>query len=339
MNELITISKLEQALIMLQDVKEIDEIKQIIDQSEALRNYAKAQKLSTEIQQDITEYNLYAIRQMGIISKDLIRFKNQYDASPSYGQAKTKILSDAGIDRRRAAEAEKFASISEKEFSDIIAVKRENDILSKAEIAREIRNRIIREQRNNISTYAPQELKSTYNIILADPPWQYEFTASENRSPDNHYPAMTTEELLNLNIPADDDSILFLWSPASQLEIALQMLKAWGFIYKTSAVWDKEIIGMGYYFRNRHELILIGIKGEFKPPLPEDRPPSVYQERRTKYSKKPDCYYDMIEKMYPNGKYLELFASQQYNYKWTAWGNQIEVEPKTENENEQISIE
>ncbi|MCL1858368.1 MAG: MT-A70 family methyltransferase [Oscillospiraceae bacterium] len=324
LNELITINKLEQALYMLHEVKEIDEIKQIIDQSEALRNYAKAQQLSTEIQQDITEYNLYAIRQMGIISKGLVKFKNQY-ASPEFGQAKTKVLSDAGIDRRRAAEAEKFAYISEKEFSDIIAAKRKNDILSKYEVAREIKNKIIREQRNNIITTIPEELTSTYNVILADPPWQYDFSASENRSPENYYPTMTTEELYNLYIPAEDNSILFLWSPASQLQNALQMMNSWGFIYKTSAVWDKEIIGMGYYFRNRHEIILIGVKGEFRPPLPENRPSSVYQEKRTKYTKKPDYYYDIIEKMYPNGKYLELFARQQYNDKWTAWGNQIEI--------------
>ena len=335
MNELITINKLEQALSMLQEVKEIDEIKQIIDQSEALRNYAVAQKLSTEIQQDVTEYNLYAIRQMGIISKSLVKFKNQYDAGPNYGQAKTKVLSDAGIDRRRAAEAEKFAAVSEREFSDIIAAKRANDILSKYEVAREIRNKMIKQQRNNIITTTPLELNSTYNVILADPPWQYDFSASENRSPENHYPTMTTEELYNLYIPIEDDSILFLWSPASQLQNALLLINAWGFVYKTSAVWDKEIIGMGYYFRNRHEMILIGIKGDIKPPLPENRPPSVYQERRSKYTKKPDYYYDMIEKMYPNGKYLELFARQQYNEKWTAWGNQIEKDREDIKEREE----
>ena len=328
MNELITISKLEQALNMLQEVKEIDEIKQIINQSEALRNYAKAQKLSTEIQQDITEYNLYAIRQMGIISRNLQKSKNQY-ACPTHGQAKTKILSDAGIDRRRAAEAEKFASVSEKDFRAIIEAKRTNDTLSKSEVAREIKNKIIKEQRNNIVINTPQELIGKYNVILADPPWLYDFAPTESRSPENHYPLMTAEELYNLYIPAENDSILFLWSPASKLQEALHVMNAWGFIYKTSAVWDKEIIGMGYYFRNKHELILIGIKGEFKPPLPQDRPPSIYQEKRTEYTKKPDSYYDMIEKMYPDGKYLELFARQQYNDKWTAWGNQVDVNYQT----------
>ena len=328
MNELITINKLEQALSMLQDVKEIDEIKQIIDQSEALRNYAIAQKLSTEIQQDITEYNLYAIRQMGIISRGLAKFKNQYDGS-EYGQSKTKVLSDAGIDRRRASEAEKFASISDKEFSAIIAAKRANDILSKYEVAREIRNRIIRENRNNIITHAPQEIVGKFTVILADPPWEYDFTASENRSTENHYPKMTIEELYDLYIPAEDNSVLFLWAPASQIQNALNMMNAWGFLYRTSAVWDKEIIGMGYYFRNKHEMLLMGIRGEFKTPQPEDRPPSIYKERRTTHSKKPDYYYDMIEKMYPNERYLELFARKRYNDKWTVWGNQIEEIEKT----------
>ena len=202
-------------------------------------------------------------------------------------------------------------------------------------MAREIRNKMLREQRNNIIITEPNELMSTYNVILADPPWQYDFTASENRSQENHYPVMTTEELYNLYIPAEDNSVLFLWSPAAHLQNALMLMDEWGFIYKTSAVWDKEIIGMGYYFRNRHEMILIGIKGIFKPPLPEDRPSSVYQERRTQYSKKPNYYYDMIEKMYPNCKYLELFARQQYNDKWTAWGNQIE---KRKNLQEQLTL-
>jgi len=323
MNELITISKLEQALSMLQDVKEIDEIKQIIDQSEALRNYAIAQKLSTEIQQDITEYNLYAIRQMGIISRGLVRFKNQY-ACPNDGQAKTKILADAGIDRRRASEAEKFAAIDEEEFKTIIAAKRANDILSKYEVAREIRNRMIKENRNNIITYEPGEFIGKYTVILADPPWEYDFTASENRSLENNYPIMSKLELCELEIPCEDDSIMFLWTTASQLINALDVLNCWGFTYKTSAIWDKEIIGMGYYFRNKHEMLLVGIKGEFKTPLPENRPPSIYKERRTTHSKKPDYYYDMIEKMYPNERYLELFARQQYNEKWTAWGNQYE---------------
>jgi len=331
MNELITINKLEQALVMLQDVKEIDEIKQIIDQSEALRNYAIAQKLSTEIQQDITEYNLYAIRQMGIISMGLAKFKNQY-ACPDSGQAKTKILANAGIDRRRAYEAEKFAAISDREFNEIIAAKRENDILSKYEVAREIRNRILKENRNNIVTYTPPEFYGKYDVILADPPWEYEFTASENRSLKNNYPTMTKLELCDLYIPSEDNSILFLWTTASQLPNALDVLSSWGFSYRTSAVWDKEIIGMGYYFRNMHELLLVGIKGEYRTPEPENRPPSLYTEKRTTHSKKPDYYYDMIEKMYPNGRYLELFARQQYNDKWTAWGNQIERKKEEEEE-------
>ena len=71
MNELTTISKLRQAQLVIHEVKELDDIKRLIDQSEALKNYARAQRLSQEMKDDIAEYNLYATRQMGTISKAL----------------------------------------------------------------------------------------------------------------------------------------------------------------------------------------------------------------------------------------------------------------------------
>jgi len=67
-------------------------------------------------------------------------------------------------------------------------------------------------------------------------------------------------------------------------------------------VWDKELIGMGYYFRIQHELLLIGTKGNFSPPEPEARVSSVIRERRTEHSRKPDVVYEIIERMYPNAR-------------------------------------
>ena len=93
MNELATISKLQSAKLAVQEVKELDEIKRILDQSEALKNYARAQRLSREIQDDVAEYTLYATRQMGIISAGLDKAKaNQY----------TKVeIPDGGISRKK----------------------------------------------------------------------------------------------------------------------------------------------------------------------------------------------------------------------------------------------
>ena len=131
MNELATISKLRQAQLTIHEVRELDEIKRLIDQSEALKGYARAQQLSKEMQQDIAEYNLYATRQMGVISAAMEKATaNQYSKvlSPLFGESKTRMLANAGVDFRRANEAERLAAIPENDFAGIIEQQRKNDI-------------------------------------------------------------------------------------------------------------------------------------------------------------------------------------------------------------------
>lgn len=162
-----------------------------------------------------------------------------------------------------------------------------------------------------------------YNVILADPPWRYDFQMSKSRMIENHYPTMEVDDICKLNVPADNDSILFLWATSPKLLEAIKVMQAWGFTYKTNAVWDKTKIGQGYYFRGQHELLLIGTKGNISPPLPENRRSSVISISRTTHSKKPECVYDMIEKMYPHGVYLELFARNKHSDQWDVWGNEV----------------
>ena len=139
-----------------------------------------------------------------------------------------------------------------------------------------------------------------------------------------HYPSMTLGDIKNMNVPAEKDSVLLMWATAPKLEEALSVLNAWGFKYRTNSVWDKQIIGIGYWFRGQHELLLVGVKGNFSPPMQEDRVSSFYSEKRTEHSKKPDYYYDMIEKCFPARKYLELFSRKKHNDKWTTWGSENE---------------
>ena len=179
-------------------------------------------------------------------------------------------------------------------------------------------------RREEIKTAPPKQLNGKYDVIYADPPWEYEFSETENRAIANHYPTMKLEEIKNIKAPCEDNAALFLWATAPKLEEALSVINAWGFNYRTCAVWDKEKIGMGYWFRNQHELLLIGVRGKFSAPQPQDRASSVYREARTQHSKKPDYFYGLIEKMFPNGKYLELFARRRYSENWEVWGNMIE---------------
>ena len=163
--------------------------------------------------------------------------------------------------------------------------------------------------------------EGSYDVILADPPWRYDFAETESRAIENHYPTMELEDICKLQIPSAPNAVLFLWATSPKLKEALHLMEAWGFEYKTNAIWDKEIIGMGYWFRGQHELLLIGIKGKFSPPAEDIRRSSVIRQKRTTHSSKPAIVYEIIEEYFPNGKYLELF-SRNIREKWMGWGNE-----------------
>lgn len=171
---------------------------------------------------------------------------------------------------------------------------------------------------------APPKIASEdYSVILADPPWKYDFPQSDHRSVDDKYPVMELEDIKRLQIPSSERAVLFLWATAPKLREALEVMAAWGFEYKTHAIWDKEAIGMGYWFRGMHELLLVGTRGEFSPPAENMRRPSIFRETRTEHSHKPHLVYDMIEEQFPTLKKVELFA-RHLRVGWEQWGNEIE---------------
>jgi N6-adenosine-specific RNA methylase IME4 len=166
-----------------------------------------------------------------------------------------------------------------------------------------------------------------YAVLYVDPPWHFEVYNEESgseRAAGNHYPTMELAEICALPVAAlaADTSALFLWTTAPHLQEAFQVLAAWGFEYKSNAVWVKDKLGLGYYVRNRHELILIATRGNFPCPQPANRPSSVIEAPRREHSRKPDEAYEMIERMYPDLPRIELFA-RQARPGWDAWGNEI----------------
>ncbi len=150
-----------------------------------------------------------------------------------------------------------------------------------------------------------------YSIIYADPPWRYDFSKSNSRKIENQYLTMSLEEIKKLPIQTKSTAVCYLWATAPKLIEALSVLEAWGFRYKTCVVWDKQIIGMGYWFRGQHELLLVGTKGNFSPPKPANRHSSVFSEKRTKHSKKPLCIKSLISIWFPKLKKIESFARKR----------------------------
>jgi N6-adenosine-specific RNA methylase IME4 len=164
-----------------------------------------------------------------------------------------------------------------------------------------------------------------FPVILADPPWRYNSaTADPSRQIENQYPTMSLDEIKALEVGkmAADDAVLFLWATSPLLIEALAVMAAWGFEYKSHLIWDKVKIGMGYWVRGRHELLLIGTRGTPPKPAPGDRAPSILVSPRGKHSAKPVESYELIEDYYPELPKVELF-SRAPRPGWTAWGNEV----------------
>jgi N6-adenosine-specific RNA methylase IME4 len=158
-----------------------------------------------------------------------------------------------------------------------------------------------------------------YRVIYADPPWQFSNSGFE-QSAAAHYQTMPTEEISKLKVPAAENCVCFMWATNAMLEDALAVMKTWGFAYKTNMVWVKEKgPTIGFYTTSRHELLLIGTRGEGM--LPEIRPVSIISGKVEDHSRKPRTVHDTIEQMY-KGPYLEMFA-REARENWKVWGNEV----------------
>ena len=221
------------------------------------------------------------------------------------------------------SQAAKMLNVSERMVRTVKAIEREApERLSEINLGKETATKIYKLIKRAEPPAEPLPLPlGIYNVIYADPPWKYDFSETTTREIENQYSTMSLDEIKAIPIPADENSVLFLWATAPKLLEAIEVMQAWGYQYKSNAVWDKKIIGLGYWFRGQHELLLVGTKGHFSPPAQELRISSVIESKRTKHSKKPDLIYETLEKMFPAGKFLEMFARDSRD-KWTSWGNE-----------------
>lgn len=163
-----------------------------------------------------------------------------------------------------------------------------------------------------------------YRVIYADPPWKYGNAMPEYvTTPEDHYPAMSTIDIcaMPINDICENDAVLFLWTTSPHLEETFEVIKAWGFKYKTSFVWDKVKHNMGHYNSVRHEFLLVCTKGSCVPDV-KKLFDSVVTEERTTHSKKPETFREIIDTIYTDGNRIELFARNVNKEGWDVYGNQ-----------------
>jgi N6-adenosine-specific RNA methylase IME4 len=167
-----------------------------------------------------------------------------------------------------------------------------------------------------------------YGVIVADPEWRFEPYSREtgmDRAADNHYPTTATEIIAERDVPsiAADDCVLFLWATVPMLEHALEVMRAWEFSYRSHVIWDKVHIGTGYWFRNRHEILLVGMKGDVPAPAMGEQFASVITIARKEHSAKPEQFLELIEQYFPNLPKIELNRRGAPRPGWDAWGNEV----------------
>jgi N6-adenosine-specific RNA methylase IME4 len=175
-----------------------------------------------------------------------------------------------------------------------------------------------------------------FRTILADPPWQF-INRTGKMAPEHRrlsrYGTMRLQAIKDLPVSeiAAATCHLYLWVPNALLPEGIEVLREWGFTYKSNIVWHKvrkdgksDGRGVGFYFRNVTELILFGVRGKNARTLGPGRSQVNYiSSRKREHSRKPDEQYPLIESC-SAGPYLEMFG-RGVQKNWETWGNQADV--------------
>jgi N6-adenosine-specific RNA methylase IME4 len=253
-------------------------------------------------------------------------------------------LNRLNLKRDTAVAAQRIGTLPEKEKAKTYADTEKQDVLPTIELlvdvarpywfqaSRKDKHRNIADKARN--DQVPDSF-GPFPLIYADPPWKFDVYSEKglDRTPDQHYPTLSDEEIIALEIygkrmdeVAGADAALLLWCTSSNIERALAVMSGWGFTYKTQAVWVKDRTGLGLVFRNKHEVLLYGTRGAM--PGPQYQPSSVFEYPRGRHSAKPPEVRAEIEKMYPDfdeQTRLELFSRDSVPG-WTHFGFEAKAE-------------
>lgn len=332
MNLPVQLTNYDAALAAIENAVLVDDLLSIKDNSDALRAAARIAG-NTEAEMKMAEIRIRAERRVGqlmALQRDTVGLAKAGRPKQS-GIGDTQLerpitLAEVGITKPLAARARKLAELEPERFESTLTewkgkilnegarvtttlIRNDGKKASRAEKMGKLMERI-RASAGQIADMVPVP------VIMGDPPWRYE-VRSENgldRSADNHYPTLTTDEiielLLKLRLP--DQGVFFLWATVPMLLDALRVMEALGFTYKSHCVWVKlrpgEASGTGYWFRNDHELLLVGTRGGFPAPEMGTQWSSVQEDDVGEHSEKPEKFYELVEAYYRDVPKLELFA-------------------------------
>lgn len=324
MNTDIITNQLQAAEAALSVITHPSEAADVADKAEAARVYAKRIGASVPVINRATAIKLKAERKAGEL---LAGMDNR--GRPVKGNA-TLPLASIGITKIQSSRWQRAATVPEDAFEKYLA---DADALGK-EITTSGVLKLANHHAPKNGARAPartegictdlQELVAggqKFGTIYADPPWRYN-NQGTRAATDNHYDGdMSVDEICAMPIPelCADKCHLHLWTTNAFLFDCQRIFEAWGFEFKSTFVWVKPSFGIGNYWRNSHEIMLLAVKGGQTALSRSEK--SWIECKRGGHSAKPEMARHMIERLSP-GPFLELFGRSPRSG-WTVFGNQI----------------
>lgn len=161
-----------------------------------------------------------------------------------------------------------------------------------------------------------------YHVLVVDPPWHYEKRNEDATHRANcPYPTMPTDEIAAMEMPAEDNAILWLWTTNAFMHDAYHILESWDFAPKTILTWVKDRMGTGDWLRGKTEHCILAVKG--KPVIDLTNQTTVLVAPLREHSRKPDEFYEMVNALCP-GKKIDIF-SREMRAGWDQWGGETDT--------------
>jgi 16S rRNA G966 N2-methylase RsmD len=234
MNQDLILTRLESCSRLLSECQTLDQAKSIANMAEAVRVYAQRSGASLQVINHAQTYKLFAERKLGELLEKTPKNSGgrpQGKTGSSREPVSAPTLRELGITKKLSVRAQQLARVSE----EGIKVKAE-EATAKGEV---LSARAVVTTVKRASKPIEPLPEGKFSVIYADPPWRYEAgTINPERDIENQYPTLTLDEIKAIPVQAIAavDCVLFLWSPAPKNEEAMQVINAWGFVYKTGFV-------------------------------------------------------------------------------------------------------
>lgn len=317
----------------------IEDVLPLLDQIEHVKLHARKVRDRRLLAEAAAGQNK-AERRLGeiiVAARQAGHFRQGHRAkNPADGFLSRAVLADVGVTTQLASRAQKLAALGSKEFAAANETLRARIIAGSAKLidreeatAEKQRRRASRERIAGLAMPAGK-----FGVIVEDFEWDHETWSEKgrDRAAENHYAVSTdahsaaeiVERTKERFACAAENCVLFTWCPLQHAAVAIDVLRLRGFDYRSQYAWGKDKAGLGYWSREKHEILLIGVKGSIDCPAPGTQWDSLIMAPRREHSRKPECFLEMIEQYFPTLRKIELNRRGPARPGWAAWGAEVE---------------